>query len=84
MPILNVEHNNSSIQLEAPDLAAGLRVGLNFHRSLTISEDDYLLAISLIEELTVESMLKLRALLPGLKVTAHYLPLQDSSILDAK
>lgn len=84
MPILIIEHNGSTIQLEAPSLSTGLRAGLEFHRSMSLNEEVYQSALALIEVLTIESMLNLRELIPGLRVTAHFLPLQDTKILDAK
>lgn len=84
MPILNFEYNNSDLHLEAPDLSTGLKAALALYYPLAITDDEYAEASVLTEPLTIDSMLKLRRLFPTMRITAHYLPLQESRILDAK
>lgn len=78
-PILNVELGNVILKLQVEDLNSGIRQAVDL-----LDTEVQRKAQPHLENLTAESMVKLREALPGLRITAHYLTLSDSRILDAK
>ena len=84
MPILNFEYQNADLHFEAVGLSEGIKTALSFYYPLHITEEDYLTAVEIAENLTTSSMLRLRELFPKMRITAHFLPLHESRILDAK
>jgi hypothetical protein len=77
-PILNVELGNVTLKLQVDDLNSGIRQAVALLDTEVQNK-----AYPHLENLTADSMLKLREALPGLRITAHYLNLSDSRILDA-
>ena len=78
-PILNVELGNVILKLQVEDLNSGIRQAVALLDTEVQNK-----AQPHLENLTAESMVKLREALPGLRITAHYLTLSDSRILDAR
>lgn len=78
-PILNVELGNIRLKLQVDDLHSGIKQAIAL-----LDPEAQSKAVPHLENLTVESMLKLREALPELRITAHYLTLTDSRILDAR
>lgn len=78
-PILNVELGNVVLKLQVEDLNSGIRKAVAL-----LDTEVQTKAQPHLENLTAESMVKLREALPGLRITAHYLTLSDSRILDAR
>lgn len=77
-PILNVELGNVILKLQVEDLNSGIRQAVAL-----LDTDVQAKTEPHLENLTADSMAKLREALPGLRITAHYLSLSDSNILDA-
>lgn len=76
-PILNVELGEISVRLHVSSLSSGLKEAVGFFDRETQS-----LLSPYLENLTADSMKQIRELVPGLRVTAHFLPYEESRILD--
>lgn len=76
-PILIVKWQDTVLQLQVEDLTSGLTQVFSM-----LHLDEQLLPQSLLKPLTSDTMRLVRELYPELKITAHYLTLSDSRILD--
>lgn len=83
-PLLVVELNDYSYKNEVDDLRSGLVEAMNLIGAMALNEATYAKVMQSLgsTDFSVTEMKRLREVLPELRVTGHFLTIQDSAILD--